>query len=321
MREATTRCDEELKHIVKAGRVTLARRNEREKLLQIIADDIALHVRLTGTQTIEVTAQRIDFAVVSEVTERVRERPSRECVRGVTLVNKRNRRFEIEIVQILVKTFNLACQKQALVHNATAAAAANVEALASLFQQAANNIEFNIKRAVGIKSGTVKESLADMRQSLAGRMANLLGIHRHLAEVQQLHALGSGNFLDFCIKSGSLKRIVHKEHGHAIALWEFRVHLAEKLVRHRKQKTRTVAGFRVSTCCTTVHEPLQNSNTLQHNLVRGNIINISDQADTTGVVFVHRIVKSLSVHKCPFLAFCAHHLQNPCQFLKTPANY
>jgi hypothetical protein len=75
-------------------------------------------------------------------------------------------------------------------------------------------------------------------------------------------------------------------------------------VGHRKQETRTVAGFRVSTCCTAVHEPLQNGNALQHNLVRGDIINIGDQADTAGVMFVGRIVKSLSVHKISLFPFC-----------------
>ena len=72
---------------------------------------------------------------------------------------------------------------------------------------------------------------------------------------------------------------------------------------HRKQKTRTITSFRVSTCCTAVHESLKNSNALQHNLVRGDIIDICDQADAAGVVFVSRVVKSLCVHIIPFLTF------------------
>ena len=333
MRKATTRSDEELKHVVKASRVALPRRNQRQKLLQVIADNFALQVRFTGTQTVEVTAQSIDFAVVSEVAEWMRQRPRGERVRGVALVNKGNRALEIEIVQILVEALNLARQKQALIDNATAAATANVKTLAGLFHQAANHIQLNIKRAVIFKSGTVEEHLADMRQGFAGRAANLVGIHRHFAEVQHRHALGSGNLLDLRVKSIRRKRILHKEHGHTIAGRQFRVHLAEKLVGHRKQETRTVAGFRVSTCRTAVHEPLQNSNALQHNLVRGNIINIGDQADTAGVVFVHRVVKSLSVHTRPFLNmriilkfahysyFCERTLQKPCQIAAQPANY
>ena len=234
MREATTRCDEKLEHVVKAGRVALARRNEREKLLQVVTDNIALQVRFAGTQAVEVAAQRIDFAVMSEVAERMCKRPSRESVRGVALVNERNRGFEIEIVQVLVEAFNLACQKQALVHDATAAAAADIEALAGLFHQAASHIKLNIERAVGFKGGTVKKRLTDMRQSLASSAADLVGIHRHLAEVQHRHALGSGNLLDFRVKGAGLERVLHKEHRHAVAGRQLRVHLAEKLVRHRK---------------------------------------------------------------------------------------
>ena len=118
MREATTRCDEELKHVIKAGRVTLARRNERKKLLQIIADDFALQVRLAGAEAIQVTAQRVDFAVVRKVAERVRKLPGRESVGRVALVNKGERAFKVEVVQILVEALDLACEKEALVDNA-----------------------------------------------------------------------------------------------------------------------------------------------------------------------------------------------------------
>ena len=168
-----------------------------------------------------------------------------------------------------------------------------------------------------------------MRQSLAGRVTDRRRIDRDLAEVHERNAFGFGDALDFGIEGGRLERIFDEEHCHAIAFRQIRVHLAEELMRHRKQKTRTVSGFRVSTSCTAVHEPLQDSNALKHNLVRSNIINIGDQADTAGVMFVGRIVKSLCVHKIPFFFsrkqaryyFCERRLQNSCQFLKAPANY
>ena len=111
MRKATTRSDEKLKHIVKASRVALTTRNKRQKLLQVITDNFALQVRFASAQAVEVTAQRIDFAVMSEVAERMSQRPSRERIRGVALVNKSNRGLEIEIVQVLVEAFNLACEQ------------------------------------------------------------------------------------------------------------------------------------------------------------------------------------------------------------------
>ena len=78
---------------------------------------------------------------------------------------------------------------------------------------------------------------------------------------------------------------------------KFRIKLAEELMRHRKQKASAVTRFRVATSRTAVHESLQDRNTLQHNLVRGHIINIGNKTDTAGVMFVGRIVKCLSVHK------------------------
>ena len=257
-------------------------------------------MRFASAQAVEVSAKRINFSVVRQVAERMSQRPSRERVRGITLVDKRNRGFKIEIVQVLVEAFDLACKQKSLINNALAAAAANIQSLARFFHQAAGHIKLNIESLVRFKSRTVEEHLADVRQRFASRTANLRGIHRHIAELENRHAFGRCNLRNFSIKSIRFERIFDKEHRHAITRRKFRVKLTEKLMRHRKQKTRTISGFRVSTCCTAVHESFKNGNSLQHNLVRGDIINIGDQADTAGVVFIGRIVKCLSVHKIPF---------------------
>jgi hypothetical protein len=55
-----------------------------------------------------------------------------------------------------------------------------------------------------------------------------------------------------------------------------------------------------------MHQPLKDSNSLQHNLVRGDIIYIGNKTDTAGVMFVGRIVKSLSVHIIPFFVSRNH---------------
>ena len=86
MREATARCDEKLKHVIEASRVALARHNERQKLRQIVTDDFALQERFAGAKAVQVTAQGVDFTVVSEIAERVSQRPSRERVGRITLV-------------------------------------------------------------------------------------------------------------------------------------------------------------------------------------------------------------------------------------------
>ena len=191
-------------------------------------------MRFTSAQAVEVTAQRIDFAVVSEITERMGQGPSRERIRRITLVDKRNRGFKFKIVQVLVEALDLACKQKALVHDATAAAAADVKTFASLFHQTADNIQLNIKRAVVFKSGTVKEHLTDMRQGFASRMANLSRIYRNFAELENLHAFSFGNFTNLSVKGFRFKRIFDKEHANAIACRKRRIKLAEELVRHRK---------------------------------------------------------------------------------------
>ena len=297
MREATARCDEELKHVIEASRVALARHNERQELLQIVTDDFALQERFAGAKAVQVTTQGVNFTVVSKVAERVGERPSRERVGRIALVHESQGAFKIEVVQVLIETFDLACKQQALVNDALAAAAANIHTLAGLFDQATHHIKLDIEFFVGLELGAVKEHLANVRQGFASRMADCRSIHRHFTEVDHSHTFGFRNTLDFCIKRIGCKSIFNKIHGHTVTRRQFRIKLAEELMGHRKQKTRTITSFRVSTCCTAVHKSFQNSDTLQHNLVRGNIINIGNKTDTAGVVFVGRIVKCLSVHK------------------------
>ena len=213
---------------------------------------------------------------MSEVTERVRQRPSRERIGRITLVHESQGAFKIEVVQVLIEAFDLACKQQALVNDALAAAAANIHALAGLFDQAAHHIKLDIEFFVGLELGAVKEHLANMRQGFASGVSDRSGIHRNIAELDDIDAFGFGNALDFGIQGVGRERIFDKIHGHAVTGRKTRVQLAEELMRHRKQKASAVTRFRVATSRTAVHESLQDRNTLQHNLVRGHIINIGN---------------------------------------------
>ena len=52
MREATARSDEKLKHVIEAGRVALARHNQRQELWQIVTDDFALQERFASAKAV-----------------------------------------------------------------------------------------------------------------------------------------------------------------------------------------------------------------------------------------------------------------------------
>ena len=92
--------DEELEHVVERRRVAAALADDRQNLLQIVAEQRRREQPFARAHPVDVAAQRVDLAVVRDVAVRVRERPRRERVRAEALVHERERRLDVGIGQI-----------------------------------------------------------------------------------------------------------------------------------------------------------------------------------------------------------------------------
>ena len=256
MREATACGHQKFKHVVEARGVALARGNQRQALLQIFADAVALEVWLTRLEAVQVSAERVDFAVMSEVAERMSQGPSRERVGRITLVDKRNCAFEIVILQVLVKAFDLSRKQKSLIDNRLGAARADVKILDGFFDQAAEHEELDFKRFVRFELGTVKNILADVRERFASRVTDCGRIYRNFTDLDNRGSFYGGELFNFCIGRISSDSVFDKDHCHAVTVRQVVVNLVEKLVRHRKQKAGAIARFRVATCRTAMEEAL-----------------------------------------------------------------
>ena len=295
--KAAARGHQQLEHVVEAGGVALPGGNQRKQLLQVVADDVAPQVRLARLQAVQVAAQRVDLAVVREVAEGVRELPRGEGVGGVALVDERERAFEVRVVQVLVEALDLAGEEESLVDDAPAAAAAEVEPFAGLLGQAADHVELDVERGVAVQRRAVEEGLADVRQRRARGTADGGGVHGHFAEADRLHALGLRDAGDLRVEGVGGERVVHEVHRHAVAGGELGHDLAEEAVGHRQKQARAVARLGIAAGGAAVHEPLEDRDPLEDDLVGGDVVDVGDQADAAGVVFVCRIVEGLRLHK------------------------
>ncbi len=92
--------DQELEAVVERSRVGLPVVDERPDLVQILAQHRARDSLLAGADPVDVAAQRVDFAVVADESERVREVPRRKRVGREALVHHRQCRHHALVLEV-----------------------------------------------------------------------------------------------------------------------------------------------------------------------------------------------------------------------------
>ena len=80
---------EQLEHVVEDRRVRSALADDRDHLLEVVAEQLGGELRLARPHPVDVAAQRVDLAVVGDHPVRVGELPARERVRGEARVDER----------------------------------------------------------------------------------------------------------------------------------------------------------------------------------------------------------------------------------------
>ena len=80
VREAAAGKNEELEAVVELLRIGTVFANNRQELLEVVAEHIAGKLHLACMQPVFIAADRVDLTIVAEVTERLRARPAWEGV-------------------------------------------------------------------------------------------------------------------------------------------------------------------------------------------------------------------------------------------------
>ena len=110
---------QQLQTVVEGGRIRLAFVDNGVELGQVRSEHCRLHRAFAGAQPVEVSLDRIDFAVVSDHAVRVSERPGGEGIGGKSLVHHGERRHGAAIGQVAVVAAHLVGQQQPFVDHRT----------------------------------------------------------------------------------------------------------------------------------------------------------------------------------------------------------
>ncbi len=294
-----------LEHGIERRRIGRARLHDRLDRIREIPEGVGGHLDLVALHPVDVAAQRVDLAVVSEHAERLGETPGGEGVRRIALVIDRERRDEALVAQVGEEIVELLGEKHPLVDQTPAGERADVEigdvrVEHRFFDPAADQEQLAFERGVVRIAPVFDQHLLDLRPGGIRLLADHRGIHRHLAPAVDAVAEVEDRRLDEGA-AGFLRRQVglRQEHGAEAELALSRLEagaphvIAEEVLRNLHVDAGAVAGLAVGVHRPAVPEGLERLQAgFDHAAVRLGVER-GDQADTTGVVLVLRAVHPL----------------------------
>ncbi len=131
------RAHEELERLVEARRVAALVREDREEAGDAVAPDRRGELGLARAHRVAVSPERVDLAVVREKVERLGERPARERVRGVALVEDGDARRVVGVLEVRIESLELRAGQERLVDQGPVRERHHPEALEPLGSRAA----------------------------------------------------------------------------------------------------------------------------------------------------------------------------------------
>ena len=284
--------DQQLEHVVERGGVALPLVNDRQELLQLVAEERRGQRRLARGEGVEVPLEGVDLAVVREGAEGVRKFPRREGVRGIALVDDGERRDEVGVGEIGIELLDLRREEEALVDDRARRAGADVGFCRRFLDQAADDVEAAL--AVCVRCGD--KDLPYPWHHGAGIVADGVGIRRHVAPSENVAPLGPNNILDRLFFSLAAK--YHRDAERPVFAVPLRLcaryGLLEEPVWNLHQQPGAVACLGVVAGGAAMHEPLEDRQARRDDLVAGLAREVGHHSDAACVMFIFAPVKALS---------------------------
>ena len=294
---------QELQHIVQDGRVRTLAVDDGQHLAQVVAEHGAVQLRLAGTRPADVAAQRVDLAVVDDVSVRVRALPAGRRIRGIARMHQRQRRFHRGVVQVDEEAAHLRGHQHALVHDGAAGHGAHIEDLArkrrvgvrGALDGAAAHVQLALEVLTCVNvCRAAQERLHDGGHARLRGLPQVMRIHRHLAPEHQRDAALRASFLEHALRIAHARGVVVREeqHGHAVIaligqklafLLRF---LAEEAVRNLEQHARAVAGVALQARAAAMFEVHEHGKRVVEHGMAALPLQMGKRADAARVMFV-----------------------------------
>ncbi len=297
---------QEFENVVERRRVAATFADHRQYLLQVVTDEIALQQSLARAHPVDVAAQGVDLAVVRDVAIRVRERPRRERVGAEALMHERERRFERRVRQVRERRRQLPRRQHALVGERVARQADDVEeapgervdrhAVDGVLDALADHVELPLE-PLSIVERRADEQLLEHRLRRLRAVADEAVVARHIAPTEQRAVLLVHDLSDQIADRFAIALVARQEHESGTVRPRLgqreRKDPAEKRVRRLDQNPRAIARVRLAATRAAVLEVDEHFHRLAHNPVRLAPLDVDDETDTAGIVFIAGVVETL----------------------------
>ena len=266
---------------------------------EVVAEQLGGELRLARAHPVDVAAQRVDLAVVRDVTVRVRELPARERVGGEAGVHQRERALRPRVLQVRVVAQQLRGREHALVDDRAARERRDHEVRAGgQLGHAADHVELALERVLvarELRRGRHDE-LLDVRGEPVGGDPDVVLLDRDVAPGHDALALGLHRGRQQLLELGAALLLLGQEaDGDAVLARRRQVgpdHPAQQLVGQLQQHPRAVAGVGVGAGRAAVLEVLEGGDRPLDRLVARVAAQPRDERDAAGVVLVCGVIET-----------------------------
>ena len=309
MRQRAAREHEQFQGIVEHGRIAAVGSNHRQYLFDVVAEKCGFEQGLAGVHPIDISAQRIDFAIMRQVTVGVGAIPTRKGVGAEARVDERKRRLHGGMQKIGIILPELRRQQHSLIDHRLERKTGNVEEIPALnfsritnhvFGALTDDVKFALKRHVVGKFGiSTDKNLPHERLGVSGGCPkrSIVGGDGAPAE-DSLTFLGHDAGKSF-FAIRPLRGVAREEnHSDAVFAGSGQFHAGffgdelEEIVRRLNENARPITSVGFAATGATMVEIEKDLESLLDNGVRFAALNIDDETDTARLMLELRIVQT-----------------------------
>jgi len=266
---------------------------------------------LAGANPVYVAAQGVDFTVVGDHAEGMREVPGGKGIGGKTLVHQRQRGNHALVTQIMEILADLVGQQHAFVDHGAGRhrghikhlAVGQLERLHAMAGFLADHIQLALQRVdIRDASAGTDEYLADHRLDFARSLGQAGIVAGDIAPAQQHLAFVAHRTLDSRLAGAAAFAVARQKHhadavgaggrqGHSLT-----GHLGtEEAVRNLDQDAGAVAEQRIVAGGAAMLEILEDLQALRDDSMAFLVLDVGNEANAAGVMFIGRIVETLAL--------------------------
>ncbi|EKE16734.1 MAG: hypothetical protein ACD_10C00831G0003 [uncultured bacterium] len=302
--------DKQLEGVIEGGRIGLSRVMQGPDFLQVVAKNWRGNGLFARLEPVDIAAHRIDFTVVGNVAEWMRQIPSREGIGRKALVHHGQRRNGALVLEIKVIDTDLIGQQQTFVIDRPCREGRNVKFLPMLEVErldgvcgtATNDVKLAFQ---GIGDEDIRTTAdEDLTNHRFGRLDGWRHWHRgadwHITPAEQYLPFSLDRAFNFFNTSVTRSRLLRQE-NHADAVFARRRQndtllghfFAVELVGNLDKNACTVALQRVGANGTAVIQIFQDQQALLDDTMRFLTFKMGHKAHATSVVLVCGVIQTL----------------------------